>query len=145
MFPIFSLPYLADLQLPDFQRGWVWDDYRIRSLISSISNSFPVGAVMFLECGGDNLRFKYRNFTGVNDIGKPDKLVLDGQQRLTSIYCSLGSKDVVKTVTEKKIDINRFIANRAKAILDLISNAMGKVIANRDSEEIIAAFGKSLS
>lgn len=30
------------IQLPDFQRGWVWDDYRIKSLIASISNSYPV-------------------------------------------------------------------------------------------------------
>lgn len=37
-------------QLPDFQRGWVWDDNRIRALIASITNNFPVGAAMFLEC-----------------------------------------------------------------------------------------------
>ena len=37
----------GDVQLPDFQRGWVWDDYRIKALIASISNSYPVGAVMF--------------------------------------------------------------------------------------------------
>jgi len=37
------------LQLPDFQRGWVWDDDRIRSLIASVSVSFPIGAVMLLE------------------------------------------------------------------------------------------------
>ena len=41
-------------QLPDFQRGWVWDDYRIKSLIASISNSYPVGALMFLNI--DHLR-----------------------------------------------------------------------------------------
>jgi uncharacterized protein with ParB-like and HNH nuclease domain len=34
------------LQLPDFQRGWVWDDEHIRSLLVSIARSFPVGAVM---------------------------------------------------------------------------------------------------
>ncbi len=38
-------------QLPDFQRGWVWDDERICALIASISNSYPVGALMFLEYG----------------------------------------------------------------------------------------------
>jgi len=37
-----------------------------------------------------------------------------------------------------------YFAERAKALLDLISDAMGKAIANRDSEETIAAFGKSL-
>ena len=60
----------ADVQLPDFQRGWVWDDYRIKALIASISNSYPVGAVMFLEYGGDNIRFKYRPFTGVDLVLK---------------------------------------------------------------------------
>lgn len=63
---------------------------------------------MFLEYGGDNVRFKYRPFTGVKLDVRPDKLVLDGQQRLTSIYCSMGCTDVVKTMTEKKVDINRF-------------------------------------
>ena len=32
------------LQLPDFQRSWVWDEDRIKSLIASISRAFPVGA-----------------------------------------------------------------------------------------------------
>ena len=33
------------IQLPDFQRGWVWDDDRIRGLLASISRGFPVGAI----------------------------------------------------------------------------------------------------
>lgn len=35
------------IQLPDFQRSWVWDDNRIKSLIASITSSYPVGAAMF--------------------------------------------------------------------------------------------------
>ena len=38
------------LQLPDFQRSWVWGEDRILSLIASISRAFPVGALMTLEC-----------------------------------------------------------------------------------------------
>ena len=41
------------LQLPDFQRGWVWDDEHIQSLLVSIARSFPIGAVMLLETGGE--------------------------------------------------------------------------------------------
>lgn len=41
-------------QLPDFQRGWVWEDGRIRALIASISNGYPIGAAMFLQTGGDD-------------------------------------------------------------------------------------------
>ena len=39
------------VQLPDFQRDWVWDDEHIRSLLVSVAKSFPVGAVMLLEKG----------------------------------------------------------------------------------------------
>ncbi len=31
------------LQLPDFQRSWVWDEDRIKSLLASVSRAFPVG------------------------------------------------------------------------------------------------------
>ena len=44
--------HTGKLQLPDFQRGWIWDDERIKSLLASISTSFPIGAVMLLETGG---------------------------------------------------------------------------------------------
>jgi hypothetical protein len=36
----------GSLQLPDFQRSWVWDEERIKSLIASISRAFPIGALM---------------------------------------------------------------------------------------------------
>ena len=43
------------LQLPDFQRSWVWDDRRgLRALLASVSRlSFPVGALMTPQTGGD--------------------------------------------------------------------------------------------
>lgn len=78
------------IQLPDFQRGWVWDDDRIRGLLSSISRGFPVGAIMTLEAGGE-IRLKSRMIEGAEEdetIG-PEAFLLDGQQRLTSLYQSL--------------------------------------------------------
>ena len=53
-------------QLPDFQRSWVWDDGRIKSLIASVIHRFPVGAAMFLEYGNANIRFKYRPIEGAS-------------------------------------------------------------------------------
>jgi uncharacterized protein with ParB-like and HNH nuclease domain len=52
------------MQLPDFQRGWVWDDEHIRSLLVSIARCFPIGAVMLLETG-DKVRFQVRPVEGV--------------------------------------------------------------------------------
>ena len=76
----------GEIQLPDFQRGWVWDDEHVRSLLVSISRSFPIGAVMTLDTGGD-VRFQTRPIENVNLEGKVklEKLILDGQQRLTSL------------------------------------------------------------
>jgi uncharacterized protein with ParB-like and HNH nuclease domain len=51
------------VQLPDFQRSWVWDEERIKSLIASVSRAFPVGALMSLNTGGP-VNFKPRPVEG---------------------------------------------------------------------------------
>ncbi len=76
-------------QLPEFQRGWVWPDRNIASLIASISLGYPAGTIMMLDYGGD-VRFKTRPVEGVVADGtRPERLILDGQQRMTSLYQSL--------------------------------------------------------
>jgi len=52
------------LQLPDFQRGWVWDDERLRSLLASVSLAYPIGAVMLLKTGNNKVGFKARPIEG---------------------------------------------------------------------------------
>ena len=82
----------GEIQLPDFQRGWVWEDSHIRALIASVSKSFPIGSVMLLETGGEGMRFKPRVVEGAPENGKnPQQLILDGQQRMTSLYLALRS------------------------------------------------------
>jgi hypothetical protein len=97
------------LQLPDFQRGWVWDDEHVRSLLVSVARSFPVGAVMLLETGGE-VRFQMRpieNLTFAGTIPEPERLILDGQQRLTSLTQVLALDKPVKTYNEKGKPIER--------------------------------------
>ena len=98
------------VQLPDFQRGWVWDDERIRALVASVSLSYPIGAAMLMETGGDGANFAPRPLEGVtlpNPAPKPERLILDGQQRLTSLYLALRSGLPVKTRNDKKEPIER--------------------------------------
>jgi uncharacterized protein with ParB-like and HNH nuclease domain len=86
------------IQLPDFQRTWKWDNDRIRSLLSSISLGHPVGVVMLLDVG-DEVVFATENLAGSTATSgtKPERLLLDGQQRLTSLYQSLMSENPVDT------------------------------------------------
>jgi uncharacterized protein with ParB-like and HNH nuclease domain len=84
-------------QLPEFQRGWVWPDRNIASLIASISLGYPAGTIMMLHYGGD-VRFKTRPVEGVAQSGaRPERLILDGQQRMTSLYQSLYRREPVET------------------------------------------------
>ena len=89
----------GELQLPDFQRGWVWDDDHIRSLLVSISLSYPIGAVMTLFAGNPDVNFKARLIEGVAlaDTPTPAMLLLDGQQRLTSLFQALKTRTAVRT------------------------------------------------
>ena len=74
-----------------------------------MSLSYPIGAVMLLQIGGDGVRFKPRLVEGVDLATKviPEHLILDGQQRLTSLYLALFSAAPVPTQTEKGEKIER--------------------------------------
>ena len=97
-------------QLPDFQRGWVWDDDHVRSLLASISLGYPIGAVMMLRAGGDSIRFKQRPLEGaaLPSERTADRLILDGQQRITSLFQSLRLDRPVMTRDQRNHQIERW-------------------------------------
>jgi hypothetical protein len=106
------------LQLPDFQRGWVWDQDRIIDLLSSISEGFPVGALMTLDASGE-VSFAVRPVEGAPIPEKPlEAYLLDGQQRMTSLYQSTYSPGPVATQTAKKRPIKVHFYFDIKAALD---------------------------
>ncbi len=110
---------VGKVQLPEFQRGWVWDDAHIRSLLASVSLSYPIGAVMMLENGNPEVRFKPRPIQGVElaEEKEPERYILDGQQRLTSLYQALAYGKVVETQDQRKQPIKRwYYIDIAKAL-----------------------------
>ncbi|MEP0885187.1 DUF262 domain-containing protein [Trichocoleus sp. ST-U3] len=86
------------IQLPDFQRDWVWNDAHVRKVLASVSLGLPVGAIMLLEQGNPGVKFKPRLVEGVNldHPPVPTALILDGQQRFTSLFMSLLSDQPVR-------------------------------------------------
>jgi uncharacterized protein with ParB-like and HNH nuclease domain len=133
------------IQLPDFQRDWVWDDNRIKALIASISNSYPVGALMFLEYSeGGNVRFKYRPFTGATAIHNPEVLVLDGQQRMTSIFNALFSRQAVLTRTDKNKEIKRFYYLDIERCLNSTTDRVDAIISVPEDKIVRSNFGRDI-
>jgi len=135
------------IQLPDFQRGWVWDDDHIRDLLVSVARSFPVGAVMLLENGGPCC-FQTRPVEGLEtSLAKdvlPEKLVLDGQQRLTTLTQALAITSPVNTRTSKgkKIKIHYYF--NIRQALESPHDLEAAVVAVDENRQIRTNFGRDV-
>lgn len=77
----------GDIGLPDIQRPFVWTPAKVRDLFDSMYKGFPVGYLLF---------WANDHFSGTRQIGTlgrqkrvPRLLIVDGQQRLTSLYAVL--------------------------------------------------------
>lgn len=96
---------LGDIALPDIQRPFVWSNAKVRDLFDSMYRGFPVGYFLFWE---------NTNETGVKQIGVGTKqhntaarLIVDGQQRLTSLYAVFrGQKVLDADYKERQIEIS---------------------------------------
>jgi hypothetical protein len=132
--PLLREIHQGKIQLPDFQRRWIWDDEHIRSLLASVSQSFPVGAIMLLQTGGDDVRFKCTALAGAPEKPEfaPERLILDGQQRLTSLYQALWSREPVDTKNERGKAIKRYYYIDIDKALDLDSDREDSVISVDD-------------
>lgn len=135
-------------QLPEFQRSWVWDDTKICKLIESITSGYPMGAAMFLEGGGDSVRFKCRRFTGVkcSEEVAPDWLVLDGQQRLTTLFQVFMLKKAVETRLDTNRDklIYRYYYLDIEKCLDPEADRLDAIVSISDKKQVLSDIGRTV-
>ncbi|MDE2903836.1 MAG: DUF262 domain-containing protein [Chloroflexota bacterium] len=136
------------IQLPDFQRGWVWDDDRIKDLLISISRGFPIGAVMTLDAGGD-LRFRSRPVEGVasNAAGQAAEYLLDGQQRLTSLYQALRYEGPVETRYRPggRWVIKRWYYIDIQKVLNPLVNLDDTIVSVPEDRVVRSNFGRDIA
>jgi hypothetical protein len=75
--------------IPDFQRDLVWQPWDIVELIKAIFMDYYIGTLLLWKAGNQNIKaLNCEQVYGYNGTGKPQHIVLDGQQRLTAIYYS---------------------------------------------------------
>lgn len=146
LFEILKSVHSGKIQLPDFQRGWIWDDSRIKGILASVAKSFPIGAVMLLETGNETVRFKTKPVEGVKleNAVKPDLLILDGQQRITSLYQTIMTKEIVTTKNEKNYEIKRwYYIDMAKA-MDGNYDLEEAIISINEKKQVTEDFGRRI-
>lgn len=90
---------MGEIGLPDIQRPFVWPNAKVRDLFDSMYKGFPVGYLLFWANGAGD---------GHRQIGADEKqksarlLIVDGQQRLTSLYAVIKGIPVVRENYEKE-------------------------------------------
>ena len=104
-----------------------------------------MGAIMRLKYGNENVKFKYRTFEGVDALGiTPEFLVLDGQQRLTSMYRTTMAKDAVITKTDKGKVIKRFYYLDMKLCLDESQDRYDAIVAVPEDKKVKTDFDRTV-
>ncbi len=90
---------LGEIGLPELQRPFVWPNVNVRNLFDSLYRGYPVGFFLFWESGADE---NTKNI-GVTNRDRPPKLVIvDGQQRLTSLYAVIKGVEVLRSNFKKE-------------------------------------------
>ncbi|MFD7990582.1 GmrSD restriction endonuclease domain-containing protein [Streptomyces mexicanus] len=113
------------LAIPDFQRSFVWDPSDTQKLLVSIVARYPAGTLLFWEQKEPQIRG--RSFEGFEHVEpKPSaSLVLDGQQRLTSIFQALSGVGSQRYY----VDLN--------ALKHLHSESQGRIDASRLDDVVV--------
>ena len=90
----------GNMRIPRFQRAYVWERAKIVKLLNSISHSYPIGSFFLWETDTSMEAFG----RDISEFGFPQKpqgnyfmFILDGQQRITSLYVSLMGKTLNDT------------------------------------------------
>lgn len=83
----------GELGLPELQRPFVWKDTKVRDLFDSMMRGYPIGYLMLWECPKANKKKSIG--TNNHNYSEPKEVIIDGQQRLTSLYSVIMGKTVV--------------------------------------------------
>lgn len=110
--------------LPQFQRNFVWSRDDITDLLTSILEGYFIGSFLLLRADTDNVPFAMRALEGIDineDDLRPDYMILDGQQRLTSLHYVFAAPEIPLRYTKYPY---RFFLDLKKVTSGDIENAV---------------------
>lgn len=96
-YEIQTLVQMADsgtLGLPDLQRGFVWKSSKVRDLLDSMIKGYPIGFIMLWK--SQNTDTDNRTIgSDEKNVNYQDYVIIDGQQRITSLYAVIKGKSIM--------------------------------------------------
>ena len=104
--------------MPEFQRELILTDEWMKSLLASVSLGYPIGAVMLLEAGTTEMRFKTSPVADPPPPREPERLLIDGRRRITGLYQALASGRPVQTRDGRDEPVQRWYFIDIAAALD---------------------------
>lgn len=141
---------MGQIGLPDIQRPFVWSNAKVRDLFDSMYRGYPVGFFLFWETGAEGVETKVIGDT--NKQKTPSLLIVDGQQRLTSLYAVIRREAVLRENFEREhIRIAFRPQNGTFAVPDATTERDPEYILdisevfNRPTHKTIAEYLKRLS
>ena len=127
-----------EIRLPEMQRGYVWTATRVRDLLDSLYRNYPSGTILTWETGGDDQQ-PTRDFAITQQENRSNavfQLLLDGQQRLTSLSAILNGDPVEVKGRKRKIDILFNLEHPDK--LSVVTEVNEKTDDDESSDEVDA-------
>ena len=91
----------GELGLPELQRPFIWKDSKVRDLFDSMMRGYPIGYLMLWE--SPELESKKTIGTKPHNYDAPKEVIIDGQQRLTSLYAVMKGKAIVGSDYKEKL------------------------------------------
>lgn len=128
------------LALPDFQRSWVWSPSKMRLYLKALFENRPTGTFLILE-SSDEPQFGSRTLNGMPATsGQAKELVLDGQQRLTALWKTLGGEEEPKHRFYLKVED---LGERKLGVVDVVVHS-SNTRYGRDLENPQTAYRENL-
>lgn len=90
---------LGKIGLPELQRPFVWPNKSVRDLFDSLYRGYPAGFLLFWETGAD---VGLKGIGSKNEKSVPSLAIVDGQQRLTSLYAVVKGAEVLRANFKKE-------------------------------------------
>lgn len=93
------------VRLPEIQRRYIWNSTRVRDLFDSLYRGYPSGTILLWETDDKELPLQDMAIEQQQDYPYSTRLLLDGQQRLTSLAAVIRGKPVTVKNRTKPIDL----------------------------------------